>query len=245
MNLKILLLNFCLIVFFVSCSSSSKISIIPSQYFYQYKDSSGEYSLRRTVKRHKSKLVTKVELLPLGVTSGELEKTISVSVLGNRQNHSPTLLPEVSQHQVWFEKKRYFSQIKLNRKHRRLDIVLESPEKKWQGTETHKLPSTNLLCFFQQIPECLKRAEMLFTSKKKQVSLFVVWEAYPFYSETYEKLSGTPYTKATWRLEKIDKNGRQYSLNLANQIIFYHFNNQLEFETMFWVAQGITVQKGE
>ena len=67
------------------------------------------------------------------------------------------------------------------------------------------------------------------------------FDGFPYYSEQLQNLSGQLYTLASVYYDgEFDKTYR-FGVNVENQIIFYHFNYELEFERMFWISQNITM----
>ena len=135
-------------------------------------DKHGQYLVRKErghLEKNK-KLVTKKQIFDLA--SGEkkvLEKSISISRRGGLKGKTPILRPEISQYTVWFEGKKYFSELKLNTQKKGLDIRLESPEKQWNGTKTISLPDRKgNYCFFEQIIECARTVNFIDMAIKKK-----------------------------------------------------------------------------
>lgn len=211
---------------------------------YNYSDHSGSYTLKKELKRSKNRLISRVKLISK-VGLKVLESQVSVSKIGSiktkTKENVQALLPEISQFKVWFNKKEYFSQIKINRKKMILEVTTKSPEKQWNNTKTYPIPKGKYFCFFSQMTDCLKMQNLLYLAGKKKVEVFVIWDNFPYHNEQYEGLSSEPFTLATFELGQHNNKELKYTLDLGNQVIFYHFNRKLELAKMFWVSQGISL----
>lgn len=207
-----------------------------------YTDSDGKYNLKREIKVKDGKLASRVKLFPLTQTK-EFESTVSVSKIGSlihKGKKSISLLPEVSQYRVWFNKKEYFSQLKINREARRIEVYSKGPEKKWNFEKNYTLPKGVYFCFFSQLPECLKMQNLLLKSARKKLQVFVIWDNFPYHNELYDGLDESPFVNAVLNLDKHDKKSLKYSLDLGNQIIFLQYDRDLNFKAIYWVTQGIS-----
>ena len=212
---------------------------------FKYEDQSGTFLLKRANKFNKNKIITRSQILDMfKKIDSPLETSVVVSKLGTI-NGRPTLQPSVSQFSIWFEKQKYFSQMKVNAKTKSLDIILKSPDKKWNGTKTIKFPSEKIFCYFSQFPECVKANKLLILKKKEKIDLVVIWDSYPYHNEQYEAVGSSPFTRARFYLSDVTKDEIKYTLDLGNQVIFYHFNMKLEFTKMFWIPQGISIKRQE
>ncbi len=204
---------------------------------FKYKDFSGEYIKKREIKKENGKLISRIKLF---LKDQELESLVSVSAIGTLKNSQDIyILPKISQFKVWFDKKEYFSQLKLDRKKRVLETVVKSPEKKWNGEKTFKLPQTPYICFFSQLPECLKMQKLLLKAARKNLAFYVIWDNYPFHVEQFDGVDPSPFFLATLKLDGYSKKIVKYSLDIGNQILSFHFDNNLNYIKMFWVSQGI------
>jgi transposase len=150
------------------------------------------------------------------------------------------ILPDISQFKVWFDKKEHFSQIKLDRKTKSLEILAKAPVEKWNFQKKIKLPSGRYYCFFSQLPECLKEQKLLEKAVDEKVAIFIIWDNYPFHNEIYKGLSSDPYTRAFLSLAGHDKNTVKYALDVGNQSFFIHYDKDIEFKAYYWISQGIS-----
>lgn len=234
-------------IIFVGCSlyptqedfSSTNRKTKNKTNYLSYTDQSGSFSLKREIKYRPGKLIARVKLFSTQ-SSKELESIVSVSSIG-KFNNKTAILPEVSQFRVWFNKKEHFSQIKLNRKTKSLEIIAKAPTKKWNFTKEYKLPSGRNYCFFSQLPECLKQQNLLSkTAGGKKVQLFVIWDNFPYHNEQYDGLGVEPFVLAILTLDGHDKNLLKFALDLGNQVMYIHFDKHAQFVAYYWINQGIS-----
>ncbi len=231
----------------VSCTLPHKIKTTTrasqGKHKFNLKDSSGNYLVEREVKRVGRKVVTRSTLMSWSDTSAPLEKSITVSLVGSVKKGKRSLLPLTSQFSVWFNKKKFFSQIKINKSNKTIAVLKQSPEEKWNGEESVGAPKAKYICFFSSIPECMSEQNLLVLSKDSKVELVIIWDNYPYYVEQYAEVSGKLFTTAQLSFSSMLKDSLRFELDIGNQIIFYHFNRNLEFVKMFWVAQGISLER--
>lgn len=241
-----------------SCAGNKNITseIKNDSETYQYTDQSGEFGFNRQVlvEEKKHKLSTMIKMIDkLKIDKPLLEKTISVSEMGSikknkKKKGKNVLRPSVSQHTVWLEGKKYFSQIKVNSQKRILDITMESPESKWNGTNTYPIPQkSGVYCFFTQIPECMHFSGILFDLKNKsntKLNLGIIFEGFPYLMEQVENIPSEPIVFGDFSFDGLSEDGTiRYALDLYGQRIFYHFNDKFELKKILWVAQGISIIK--
>ncbi len=214
---------------------------------YAYRDVSGEFEFAREVKFEKAKLATRVQMLA-GSGGGErlLEKTFAVSAVGSvktRNGRATAIRPELSQHTVWLEGKKYFSQLKLNSKRRVLEAILESPEGKWQGSREVKIPSGRVFCFYSQLPECLVMSGLLnaATDSRRRLTFVMVWDSWPYHQEHFTGLRESPFANATVSFEGKQKTEQRYNVEVSGQAMSLHFSRAQAFVRMFWTTQGISL----
>jgi hypothetical protein len=250
------LLNILFLLFSFSCADiqmkdpqQKSTEIIDDKGVYEFQDVSGKMVLKRYVNvKSDNKVVTSSRLISeAGGRTKLLEKNISISEYGTLRygkNIKPLMRPFASQYTVWFDGKEYFTQLKLNKKKKALDIFMKSPEEKWNGKKRVPFPKGEIFCFFGQIPECLKSTEFISKAiKEKQGDLrfHVIWDSYPYFKEMYSNLNSDVFSEASISYDgEIDGNYK-FKVDIAGHIIFYHYNNELEFEKLFWISQGMSV----
>lgn len=225
----------------ISCSSSrEKYLYGSSNSNFILKDRSGEFIYKRDVKITAGEIATRLTILSPTNTSQPVEKTLSVSKIGKTAK-SKIMRPEISQHTIWYEKEKYFSQLKTNVRNKSLDVIMESPEEKWQGSKSFDYPQARNFCFFSQIPECVKFYGMLSDDPNKGFNIVVIWDNFPYQVEAYNNIGKAPFQSANFIYESEYKGSLRYKLELSNQIIFYEFDVNREFDKMYWIAQGMTL----
>lgn len=206
---------------------------------FQLKDGSGEFLVKRESKVLNGKLLTRMRYISKdGVTV--LESTVAVSRIGRIKN-KVALLPEASQFKVWFEKEQYFSQIKINPKTRQASIAIEEPKPRWSGIKTIDLPKSRYFCFYTQLPECMKMQNLLLQSARSKVQLYIIWDNFPFHQDLYEGMGEELISLASLTVSDHNKDGFKFSLDIGSQILFFHYDKNLNFQKLFWVAQGISM----
>ena len=238
-------------IFFILCSCSlpqnnNKNSNQNSLSYFVYKDASGEYLLKRELMISSVKVQLRQSLFLPTDQKSPLEKSISISEFGLIATKKGKMLasrPIASQFWIWFEKNKYFSQTKLNMKSKNLDILLKSPEEKWNKKYSESVPKVTRFCWFNQIPECMQKLFHLERKSKKPQNFTIVWDSFPYYNEQYQGLAGNIFSAATVKFDGEFEGTYRFAVTTENQIIFYHFNKDFEFEKMFWISQGITLIK--
>jgi len=238
-------------LFFISCSSIKKKDgfkpfDIASKRSFIYTDMTGSYFLNREAKKSQSKVVTRRKLFFKKQEKNYLEKTISISKIVQFNGNKPGIIPLISQHEIWFDKNKFFSQISIDLKEKKAKVDLISPEKKWNGQQTFDLPKSNVYCFFTQLPECLKSYGILHLLKNKENSIIpiaLIWDIYPFHQEQFSNIKDNLVELAQIkRDDNRDNKILRVNLELENQIIIYHFTKRDKLEGMFWISQGMSVK---
>ncbi len=216
---------------------------------YNLTDKAGKFVLKREVgtsKKYKGIVVKKL-ILPEDSSGLPLEKSITISKPGSVQGKINILRPQISQYSVWFDKKRYFSEMKLNPSSKTLEVFLKSPKKQWNGKKSIPFPSgSGMYCFFSQVVECAKFSQFIQESTKRgagQMNFHIVWEGYPYFQAQYDNLPSEVFSNATMTYDGVDQNGnRKYSLNFANQTLFYLLDKQNNLVGEYWVSQGYSLE---
>lgn len=243
----------------ISCSSAKKSQqikqdLVRGEETFLYTDKNGEYLVKLTSGFNKkdNTFVSK-RLMLQSSSEGEkiLEQNIVISDLGSIKKKNNILRPKISQYTVWFDGKKYFSELKMNPVKKTLDVKMVSPESQWNGERQIKLPNTKALyCFFSQVVECAKTIGFLSQSIKKEsgsMNFFVVWEGYPYLNETFSDFPSELISKAQIEYDgKTKEEETRFNLRVAGQSIFFVLDKHEQMKKMFWVSQGISmVSKGK
>lgn len=175
-----------------------------------------------------------------------LEKSIVVSSVGILKKKINILRPKISQYNVWFDGKKYTSELKINVEKKAIELKMSSPESQWNGSKQIKFPnSSSLPCFFSQIIDCANISGFISKASDEKngvMNLMVVWEGYPYLNETFSDFPSEIFSEAQLEYDGITKeNERRFNLRVAGQSIFYILNEKNEMIKMLWVSQGITM----
>lgn len=224
--------------------SNSGILLKRASYFFKMQENSGEYFLKKENGWSGKNLFTTKRTLKNIDQTKTLEKSISFSKSGNLKNGIRIFRPDRSQYVVWFNKKKYSSITKINEKNKSIEVIVSSPEAKWNGKKEIAFPSSTMAyCYFYQIIECA--ANMGFIQKAPSLStmlldFYIVWEGYPFIQEQYSGLPSEVFTKASLSYDGKNDNGdMKFSLRFGDQMIAYVVDRKYRNYRMFWVSQGL------
>lgn len=217
---------------------------------YIFKDKTGIFALERKSSLNKEKnLVIVKQYISNSEESAEpniVEEVATYSTPGLLKDVS-VLRPTRSVFNVWFDKKKYSTEMKLNLKSHKLDVKVTSPEENLNGTKQFSLPkkNTGVFCFFSQVLECVKATNFIHTAIDKdagQMNFHVIWENYPFIQDQYADLPNEVFSSASFEYEgKNEKGEYKFTLQLPNQAIFYFVDKNADILKIFWVSQGLSV----
>lgn len=239
-------------IFIYGCSSNSKnaeAQLNPTDILFNLSDKNGQYNVRVAtgfVEKTKSYTTKRIMELPNKSVDHIIEQSVSISSLGVVKKKSVILRPKISQYSVWFDGKKYFSELKINTAKKAIDVKMKSPESQWNGSKQVKFPSTRLLpCFFNQIIECAKVNGFISKASKAQagvLNMLVVWEGYPYLNETLSDFTSELFSDAQLEYDgKTKQSERRFSLRVAGQAITYVLDDQDNMIKMFWISQGISM----
>lgn len=257
MSLIKIFLNFVLLFNLSSCAYFNKVNVShinllqAKKESYSLVDRDGRFVVERKKDFKKQDKQFFLRKTVRGSSSGKvLEKHISISDLGIFKKQE-VLRPKLSQYSVWFDGKKYFSEIKLDYTNRRAALKMVSPEEQWDGVKYFTFPNdgSKLICFFEQLPECLTTVSFIDKSIKKgagRIQLFILWGGYPYFQEQYLNLSDNIFSSGTVQYDGVSKNG-DYRFTLATEghSIFFFVNEDGNLVKKFWVSQGMSMTKTE
>lgn len=239
------------ILLLISCASPAgkiKETLEKNSEVFNYNDKNGTFRVKTesfTNKKGKS-YITKKSLETLNKQKENiLEKSIVVSDIGTIKNIA-ILRPRRSQYTVWFDGKKYFSELNLNAEKKAIDVKMISPEKQWSGIKTIKFPTTRAIpCFFSQIIECADVSGFINMASKKEagaMELLIVWEGFPYLNETFSDFPAELFSEGTLEYDgKTKDSERKFNLKVAGQSIVFVLNDKNKMTKMFWVTQGISM----
>ena len=240
-------------IFFNSCSSLGKKTLknelTQPEELFSYSDKSGKFVVKIYSgfnKKDKAFFYKKSIEIPDKTENNVLEQSITFSDVGTVGRKQTIVRPKLSQYTVWFEGKKYFSELRMNPAKRSIDVKMVSPEVDMNGSKSVKLPSTKVqYCFFSQIIECARAMGFISKANSKEsgsMNFYVVWEGYPFLNEVYTGVPVELFSKAQLEYDgKLKENEIRYNLKVAGQSIFYILDHSQKMKKMFWVSQGISM----
>ena len=251
MNNKTLFILFLLT--FVSCSGMGQKKIeaqlINNEDSFNYTDKNGQFLVKSASgydKKKKTFFTKKTLEIPNRMKDKVLEQSVVISSVGTLKKVTPILRPKISQYNVWFDGKKYSSELKINIAKKAIDVRMTSPESQWNGTRQVKFPSSKTLpCFFSQVIECAKISGFIKKASEKKAGVMnfvVIWEGYPYLNETFADFPSELFSSAKLEYDgKTKQQERRFNLRVAGQSIFYVLNDKDVMTKMFWVSQGITM----
>jgi hypothetical protein len=254
--LKISLVNLFFLLL-LSCASKPEktklkipnVDIKSNTTLFEMVDLNGPFDLNRQIKRDKSKLASKVIIYESGNQSVIVEKTVSMSRLGRIKingKSAPSVRPEISQHEVWLNGQKFFSQLKLNAKKRSMDVTLRSNIEKWNGTQSYPFPQGQFFCFFSQIPECLIHFKLVTHASKSgkgAMSFTIIWDNYPYHSENFTGIGEVLFSSAIASFAGVNDGKYKFAVEFGQQTFFVQYDKDYKYDSMYWVSQGLSIKK--
>ncbi len=232
-----------------STSKNAKKDLIRPEESFSYRDKNGQYVVKLTSGFNKkdNSFFTKKSLEIINKKENNaLEQSVTISDYGSIKKKQVILRPKLSQYSVWFDGKKYFSEIKMNKLKKLLELKMISPESQWNGQKDIKLPTSKAMyCFFSQVIECAKTYGFFSRANKKDsttMSFYIIWEGYPYLNETISDFPSELISRAELEFDGFtEEKERRFNLKVAGQSIFYVVDNQEKMRKMFWVSQGISM----
>lgn len=232
-----------------SKQSSNKSSNSSGEYLL--KDKSGEFLVKREKgSGKKGKIfIVKQKVFPFNNSNGDaVEKSVSISEVGILNGKVKILRPQKSQYVVWFDKKRFSSNIEIDPASKSLKLEMQSPEKEWNGTKIIPFPNTSsVYCFFSQIIDCAKTSDFIEKATSREtgkMNFYVIWDAYPYFQQQYDNLSSNIFSQAELEFDgKTSGNLVRFNLKVEGQSIFYVIDSESNLKGQYWVSQGLTFER--
>lgn len=146
--------------------------------FYTFQDVSGRYFLNKQIKIHSNKLISRSRIFSINRPDKELEKSLTVTSIKDGAE------PLQGQFTIWLKKEENSSQITLDKAQKKLSV--RTKEGSTIKQENYDLPTESQICFYGQLIECLYMSKNIREALKKEISLTIIWEGYPFYQELHK-----------------------------------------------------------
>ena len=220
---------------------------------YNFIDKEGQYSVYREVGRSKKKknYVVKKRVYSRGEKKEMVEKSIAIATPGHLKGVN-IVRPQIAQYTAWFDKKKYFSELKLDVESKSMILKMDSPEEQWKGKRKIPFPQgTGVYCFFSMLVECVTATGFVDKAIEKgngSMNFHVIWDGYPYLQEQYRYLPDEVFSAAKLIFEGSNESGdKKFSLSTGGQTIFFFIEPEGFLKKMFWVSQGISMvfKKGE
>lgn len=209
-------------------------------------DKGGDFLVERESGRlgNQNKYAVKQQLTTTSNTNQVLEQLISISQIGRLKNLH-ILRPEKSQYTVWFDGKKYFSELSVDVEKKMLIVNLESPEKQWNGRTEKAFPtSTGVYCFYTQVIECASFTGFIdkaIEEKTGVMNFYIIWDGYPYIMEQYQGIPVEVFSPASLQYDgQTADNEDRFRLEFAGETIFYMVNKNGKYDKQMWVSQGLS-----
>jgi hypothetical protein len=250
---KYIFINLLLVFLLSSCSGmgakNASAQLTGNEDSFVYTDKNGEFiskSMSRFDKKKKTYYTKRSIEYPDRTKDKILEQSVVISSVGMLKKTIPVLRPKISQYNVWFDGKKYSSELKINIAKKAIDVKMTSPESQWNGTKQIKFPGSKVLpCFFSQVIDCAKVTGFIKKASDKKTGVMnfvVIWEGYPYLNETFTDFPRELFSNAQLEYDgRTKQQERRFNLRVAGQSIFYVLNDKDVITKMFWVSQGITM----
>lgn len=245
------MVRFYLFLFFVLVINSS-CSHLPfgasqksnSKTMWTFNDAGINYALEIHSGYKQNRYIQKETLLDKDKKLVEKRKSISIKGALKKQGVI-TLRPEYSYLEVWIDKVRYGSVLKLNTKLKSFDVTVQNE----QGVRSFRTPfpkREGLYCFQGQLIECLRVTGFLNKAKQLEggkANVNLIWEGAYLYYKLYEYYPVDLFTAATFEYAgKNEKGLHRFNLNFRNQTIFYLLDDDLQLKAMYWISQALSME---
>ena len=219
-------------------------------------DATGQFILERESGGNpkKNNQIVKRRVYVEGKSDKELEKSIAVAEIGFLEGadgkKTPVLRPKISEYTVWFDSKKYFTQMRLDTATRSIMVKMVSPEAKWNGKVKVPFPKgTGVYCFFSQMLECIAKTGFFAISSDKnagQLNFHIIWDGYPYFQEQYSNVPSEVFSRAQAVYDGRTEDGeRKYTVLFGEESIFFNIDEYENLSKMFWISQGLTISRNQ
>ena len=189
--------------------------------------------------------VVKKRMYPQGKEQKAVEQVIAIATPGRLKNIN-IIRPQVAQYTAWFDKKRYFSELKLDVKSKSMVLRMDSPESQWNGVRKIPFPEgTGVFCFYSMLVECVAATGFIDKAISKGIGkmrFHIIWDGYPYIQEQYQQLPNEVFSSAEFTFEGSHENGeKKFSLTTGEQTMLYFVQPEGFLKKIFWISQGISM----
>lgn len=228
-------------------SSSNQLFQYQSEQF-SFTDRAGNFLLTRESGRSSEENYYVVKQSLKSTNSEVLEQSVSYSQMGRLKNQINVMRPWKSQYAVWFDGKRYFSEMEMDLSSRSMIVRMRSPESQWNGESKIPFPEENAVyCFFSALAECASLTGFIEIAKSKKagsMNFYIIWDGYPYYMQQYPEIPEELFSRAILEYDGDGaENQNRFSLRFAGQTIFLFLGERGRYDRLFWVSQGLSIVK--
>jgi hypothetical protein len=239
-----------LFIFLTSCAyvdllTSSKTDPVSLKgaFDYNYKDSSGSYSIQRKFGQNKlGEFIVKKELRS-PFSPKYLERFVSISRSKKFNENTNYLSPKASEAIFWLDRKKHKSIIKVN--NNTVDITSVVGNQLYKKS-SEQLESNRMHCFYSQLTECIATTNFFELSSRKKLgvmNLNIIWDGFPFFNEQYLNQTDNAVQRARMVYIEESKGMLKYQLEVDEQILFYFVDEKFRLKNFYWVAKGISQER--
>lgn len=226
---------------FFSCSNFSKKRTVKSRTeSYLQTEEGGQFLLDIETGLNQDKDYVLKRKITTSKDDITLERSISIAKFKKLDKNVEGLFPYKSQAEFILNNEKYVSSMTMSAK--TLNVSLRSPDAKWNGERTFKVPrSTINFCFFYMILDCAQVTGFLDLASSKgfgSMPVTIVLETYPFFSDQFLNISEEPFQRGELIYDGRNKAGEhRLSFNISNQVIFFFLDEKFNLLRTDWIAQ--------
>ncbi len=248
--MNFLLILFCL--FFCGCSSitssGSKVN-----HSFNLQDVSGEYKVFSEEGSKESRYYLKEIVYPKEKKKEDwVEKKTIVSFLrkirSKKKEEIFQLYPSWAQNEVWIEGIKFFSQLKIDSKKKRVEEISYQGDKEKLSSFVQAFPDEKgVYCFFSQVMSCGKVIGFLEKAIEKNVGkfhLYLLMDGHPFINEQYSLPTELIFPAELIYLGSEKGERYRFSLQFSGETILYDLDEEMNLVKKVWVSQGLVQEKG-
>ncbi|MCB9094994.1 MAG: hypothetical protein H6621_08010 [Halobacteriovoraceae bacterium] len=228
------------LIFLTTCSSGKiKLKNIDKESWYFLEDVSGTYDVKQSVYTSEDKIYFEKILYDPKDKGEFLEKYHFIAKFGGRKKTGHYLVPIISQYKTWIDRNELYTEIKIRPKLKKYQITTSNNKKE------NLIPfvESNFICPFSFIADCLRLngfLEQAVSGEEFRTDIWIMWDNYPFNQKIYARIFPGIFFKSKVLFEGVKDDLYLFTFEVSGQSVTLLYNKKLEFEKMFWVAQGLS-----
>jgi hypothetical protein len=229
-------------------TSTEHPSLSTNKRTYELADKAGKFVVNResNYSPKDNRYFVKRQVLSNSDMTKLLEQSVVISNPGVLGKKVKTLRPFASEYYVWFDGKKYATEMKIDTASKSMIVKMKSPERQWNGEKRIGFPKDGqIFCFYSQVIECANTSGFITKAIKAEtgaMNFYIIWEGYPYFQEQYLNVPDGVFTRASLTYDGTSQEGeKRFSLNFGDQAIFYFLDKDLQVSKIFWIAQGMSM----